>query len=128
MFPLDGFDVIEVWNGLWTSDLPWNADNEAAVAEWGRSLAAGIHTGGWRPAMGNSDTHLRGQVAVPHTVVLAEELSAVRLLTDRGRVHQAELPGVVSWETTAEESAYVRVEVRHADGHMAALTNPIVLA
>ncbi|UQU68581.1 CehA/McbA family metallohydrolase [Couchioplanes caeruleus] len=186
MFPLNGFDVIEVWNGLWTSALPWNADNEAAVAEWGRSLAAGVHAGDWRPAVGNSDTHLRGQVAVPHTVVLAEELSVeavlagiragrswvagspgiqlsftvtagdrtgdigatvrtdgraalarvavegvpagtVRFLTDRGRVHQAELPGGAGWETTAEESAYVRVEVRHPNGHMAALTNPIIL-
>jgi hypothetical protein len=26
--------VVEVWNGRWTSDRPWNADNEAAVAEW----------------------------------------------------------------------------------------------
>ena len=39
MYPYHGFDVIEVWNGLWTSDRPWNADNEAALAEWGRSLA-----------------------------------------------------------------------------------------
>jgi len=40
MYPYRGFDVVEVWNGLWTSDLPWNADNEAALAEWNRSLAA----------------------------------------------------------------------------------------
>jgi hypothetical protein len=39
MFPFRGFDVVEVWNGLWTSDRPWNADNEATLAEWGRSLA-----------------------------------------------------------------------------------------
>jgi hypothetical protein len=31
-----GFDAVEVWNGLWTSDRPWNAGNEAALAEWGR--------------------------------------------------------------------------------------------
>lgn len=49
MFPFRGFDVVEVWNGLWTSDRPWNADNEAALAEWGRSLAADIQTGSWRP-------------------------------------------------------------------------------
>ena len=40
MYPFEGFDAVEVWNGLWSSDLPWNADNNAAVAEWGRSLAA----------------------------------------------------------------------------------------
>jgi predicted metal-dependent phosphoesterase TrpH len=50
MYPYQGFDAVEVWNGLWTSDRPWNADNEAALAEWGRSLAAEIHRGRWRPA------------------------------------------------------------------------------
>jgi predicted metal-dependent phosphoesterase TrpH len=50
MYPYQRFDAVEVWNGLWTSDRPWNADNEAALAEWGRSLAAEIHRGRWRPA------------------------------------------------------------------------------
>ncbi|HTI25686.1 MAG TPA: CehA/McbA family metallohydrolase [Kutzneria sp.] len=191
MFPFRGFDVVEVWNGLWTSDRPWNADNEAALAEWGRSLAADIRTGSWRPAMGNSDTHLAGQIGIPHTVVFAEELSTEAVLagiragrswiaesadvdvsftahadgrvavvgerlathgrpvevhaavrgvpvgtvsfhTDRGKVHRASLsddgPGVVQWETTAEQSAFVRIEVRHPNGHVAALTNPIILS
>jgi predicted metal-dependent phosphoesterase TrpH len=189
-YPYRGFDVVEVWNGLWASDLPWNADNEAALAEWGRALAAGVHRGRWRPAMGNSDTHLKGQIATPHTVVLADELSADAVLagigagrswiaesaavelsvevsaggrvagigerlptsgrpatirigiggvpsgtvtvhTDRGRVHRESLPGdgsgVVEWGTNAEESAFVRVEVRHPGGRMAALSNPIIL-
>ncbi|NYI03648.1 CehA/McbA family metallohydrolase [Allostreptomyces psammosilenae] len=191
MYPYRGFDVVEVWNGRWTSDLPWNADNEAALAEWGRALAADVHRGRWRPAMGNSDTHLEGQIAVPHTVVLAEELSTAAVLaglragrswiagsaavelsftvaaggrsagigerlvtgddpavvrvevsgvpsgtvslhTERGRAHQASLPGTgsgtVEWHTSAEESGFVRVEVRHPDGHMAALGNPVVLS
>ncbi|MFE7129191.1 CehA/McbA family metallohydrolase [Streptomyces sp. NPDC057617] len=190
MFPFRGFDVVEVWNGLWTSDRAWNADNEAALAEWGRSLAADIHTGSWRPAMGNSDTHLEGQIGIPHTVVFAEELSTEAILagiragrswiaesadvdvsftanadgraagvgeqltthgahvevqaavrgvpvgtvsfhTDRGKVHRASLPGdgtgVVQWNTRAEDSAFVRIEVRHPNGHVAALTNPIIL-
>ncbi|MEW2527103.1 CehA/McbA family metallohydrolase [Streptomyces sp. NPDC047071] len=190
MFPFRGFDVVEVWNGLWTSDRPWNADNEAALAEWGRSLAADIRTGSWRPAMGNSDTHVEGQIGIPHTVVFAEELSTDAILagiragrswiaesadvdvslgahahgrvagvgeelathggqvevqvavrgvpvgtvsfhTDRGKVHRVPLPGegadAVQWATTAEDSAFVRVEVRHPDGHVAALTNPIIL-
>ncbi|MGW2399638.1 CehA/McbA family metallohydrolase [Kitasatospora sp. NPDC001664] len=189
MFPFLGFDVVEVWNGPWASDRPWNADNEAALAEWGRSLAADLRTGSWRPAMGNSDTHLEGQIGIPHTVVFAEELSTEAVLagiravrswiaesadvdvsftaraagrvagvgerlathggpvevhatvrgvagtvsfhTDRGKVHRAPLPddgaGAVQWDTTAEQSAFVRIEVRHPNGHVAALTNPIIL-
>lgn len=190
MYPFQGFDVVEVWNGLWTSDLPWNADNEAALAEWGRSLAADIHQGRWRPAMGNSDTHLEGQIGIPHTVVLAEDLSADAILagihagrswiaesaavelsvtasagdhsagigerlkagdeqfvvrvdvrgvpsgtvsfhTEKGKVHRESLSGTgsgtVEWHTSAEESAFVRIEVRHTEGHMAALSNPIIL-
>jgi hypothetical protein len=191
MYPFQGFDVVEVWNGLWRSDRPWNADNEAALAEWGRVLAADCDGGRWRPAMGNSDTHLAGQIGLPHTVVLADELSSEAILaalragrswiaesaavdlsleasagarragigellttcevpavvrvdvrgvpsgtvsfhTDRGTVHGESLPGdgssVVEWRTSAAESAFVRVEVRHTDGHMAALTNPVILA
>ncbi|SBT40381.1 CehA/McbA family metallohydrolase [Micromonospora auratinigra] len=190
MYPYQGFDVVEVWNGQWASDLPWNADNEAALAEWGRGLAADLHTGRWRPAMGNSDAHLAGQLGVPHTVVRADELSvaalldgiragrswiagsaavdltvtatagaataqigdrldtaggpaevyvavrgvpsgAVSLHTDRGTAHRETLSpdgsGEVRWRTTAAEVDFVRVEVRHPSGQMAALTNPIVL-
>ncbi len=190
MYPYRGFDVVEVWNGQWTSDLPWNADNEAALAEWGRSLAADIQGERWRPALGNSDTHLEDQIGIPQTVVLAEELStgavldgiragrswiaesaavelslraaagdrsagigerletrgeptvilaevrgvpsgAVSFHTDRGAVHRASLPscgaGAVEWRTSAEESQFVRTEVRHREGRMAALSNPILL-
>lgn len=79
-YPVEDFDVVEVWNGLWASDLPWNADNGAALAQWGRGLAAGVRAGAWRPAMGNSDTHLAGQIGIPQTVVFAEELSAAAVL------------------------------------------------
>jgi hypothetical protein len=190
MYPFQGFDAVEVWNGLWSSDLPWNADNEAAVAEWGRGLAAEIHHGRWRPAIGNSDAHLRGQIGIPQTVVLAEELgtgavlasiraghtwiaesAAVRLSftvcagdrsvgigeqldtggapvvaqvevtgvpsgtvdfhTDRGRVHRDVLPhegaGRIEWRTSVKETMFIRVEVRHPTGHMAAMTNPIIM-
>lgn len=190
MYPFQGFDAVEVWNGLWSSDLPWNADNEAALAEWGRSLTADIRDGRWRPAMGNSDTHLGNQIGVPHTVVFADELSTDAVLagiqagrtwiaesatielllsvsagersagigerletcsepavvraevrgvaagvvsfhTDRGKVYRESLPsagaGAVEWRTNAAESAFVRVEVRHPGGHMAALTNPVIL-
>ncbi|MFJ8441365.1 CehA/McbA family metallohydrolase [Kitasatospora griseola] len=53
MFPLEAFDAVEVWNGAWASDRPWNADNAAAHAEWGRRLAAGVRSGQWQPALGN---------------------------------------------------------------------------
>ncbi len=191
MYRYRGFDAVEVWNGQWASDLPWNADNEAALAEWGRSLGGGVQDGRWRPALGNSDVHLEDQIGIPHTVVLAQELSTVAILdgiragrswiaesaavelsltataadraagigerldtrgepamlqaevhgvpsaavsfhTDRGAVHRASLPdggsGTVEWHTTAADSQFVRVEVRHPGGRMAALSNPVLLA
>ena len=191
MYPFDGFDAVEVWNGPWSADRPWSADNEAALAEWGRGLAAGVHGGAWRPAIGNSDTHLAGQMGVPQTVVRAGELSApailaglragrswiadseavelsvvasalgrtagigerlatggspvvvrvaasgvpsgvVSLHTERGVVHRALLPstgsGVVEWSLGAGEAGFVRVELRHPAGPMAALANPVLLA
>lgn len=191
MYPYRGFDAVEVWNGLWESHQPWNADNEVALAEWGRRLAAGIHYGNWLPAVGNSDTHLAGQIGTPHTVVYAEQLSTdavlagiaagrswiaessaitlsltvsagehqvgigqrlptdgkpalvrvdvrgvpagtVSIHTDQGKVHHETLPSngsnTIEWRTSAAESTFLRVEVRHPTGHMAALTNPIILA
>ncbi|SNY62953.1 CehA/McbA family metallohydrolase [Paractinoplanes atraurantiacus] len=175
---LDGFDAVEVWNGRWSSDLPWNADNEAALARWAADLAHGR----WRPAIGNSDVHLKDQIGTPHSVVRAEQLSTDAVLaglreghcwiaesaavelsftitagdcraevgdrletggrtvlvsaevrgvpdaevtfhTDRGRTS-----GGARWSTSAAESAFVRVEVRHPGGRMAALTNPIFLS
>jgi hypothetical protein len=47
-------DAVEVWNGLWASERPRNADNEAALTEWDRGLAADIHCGRWRPATGTA--------------------------------------------------------------------------
>ncbi|MCU7725798.1 CehA/McbA family metallohydrolase [Actinoplanes sp. KI2] len=188
MYPFRHFDVVEVWNGAWRSDVPWQADNEAALAEWGRGLAADLRAGAWRPAIGNSDVHLEGQIGTPQTVVRAAGLEVSALLaglraghswiaasasvdlsftvragdqvagigerlraaaagarvdvsgvpdgvvgfhTERGRAHVARLPGdgagTVEWSTTAAESGFIRIEVRHPSGGMAALTNPIIL-
>lgn len=80
-YPLDGFDLVEVWNGPWTSDRPWQADNEAALADWSASLVHDVRAGRWRPAIGNSDTHLAGQLGIPHTIVHAEALTVDALLT-----------------------------------------------
>ncbi|GAA0932656.1 CehA/McbA family metallohydrolase [Pseudonocardia zijingensis] len=187
-YPFALFDAVEVWNGRWTSDLLWQADNETALAEWGRGLAAGVATGRWLPAVGNSDAHLRGQLGTPQTVVFAEALTPAAVLaglragrswiaasrdveltvnatgggrvagigevlradeavvaatvrgvpsgrvsihTERGLVHSATLPpggaGDVSWATCADEAGFVRLVVRHHDGSMAALTNPVRL-
>jgi hypothetical protein len=114
MFPFRGFDVVEVWNGLWTSHRPWNADNEAALAEWGRSLAAVIHTGSWRPAMGNSDTHLEGQIGIPHTVVFAEELST-----------EAVLAGIHAGRSWIAESAEVDVSSTPIEGRFTGRLSPV---
>ena len=190
MYPYQGFDAVEVWNGPWTSDVPWQANNEAALAEWARSLAADIHQARWRPAIGNSDVHLAGQLGTPHTVVAADELTASSILagiragrcwiaesaavqmtftvtaadrhaaigehlttngapalaraqvsgvpdgtvsfhTEKGVAHRSQLPATgsadVRWLTNSAESGFVRVEIRHPDGRMAALSNPIIL-
>jgi predicted metal-dependent phosphoesterase TrpH len=110
-YPLRGLDAVEVWNGLWASDRPWNADNEAAYADWGRSLVEDVPGGSWRPAIGNSDAHLPDQLGRPHTVVLADDLpspailAAVRAghswIADSARIE-------VSFSVTADES---RVEI-----------------
>ncbi|WOX10572.1 CehA/McbA family metallohydrolase [Streptomyces sp. N50] len=191
MYPYQGFDVVEVWNGQWSSDVPWQSDNEAALAEWGRSLTAEIRQGHWRPAIGNSDAHLEGQIGSPHTVVLADELSVeailagiraghswiaasnaiqlsftvsaggrsagigerlkigdepavvrvdvravpggtVSLHTEKGQVYGESVPATgsstVEWHISARESTFVRTEIRDVNGHMAALSNPIILA
>ncbi|GHJ38771.1 hypothetical protein Sm713_43800 [Streptomyces sp. TS71-3] len=79
-YPYEGFDAVEVWNGAWDSEVPWQADNEAALAEWGRALARDVRRGRWRPAIGDSDAHLEGQLGTPHTVVPADELSTGAIL------------------------------------------------
>lgn len=58
----------------------------------------------------------------------------------KGVAHRAELPtslstsrsnsgsGEVTWETSALDAGFVRVEVRHPEGSMAALSNPIIVS
>lgn len=57
--------------------------------------------------------------------------ATVSFHTDRGRSHYEALShegsGSIEWSTTMRESMFVRIEVRHPDGRMAALTNPILL-
>ncbi|MGW1190841.1 hypothetical protein [Streptomyces sp. NPDC002559] len=80
--------------------------------------------------VGEQLTTYGGQVEV-HAAVRGVPVGTVSFHTDRGKVHRSSLPGdgagVVQWDTTAEESMFVRIEVRHPDGDVAALTNPIIL-
>jgi predicted metal-dependent phosphoesterase TrpH len=119
LYPFDAFDLVEVWNGLWRSDRPWNADNEAALAEWSRGLAAGVHGGRWQPAIGNSDAHLAGQLGRPHTVVLAEELSTTAVLAGlrAGRSWLADSTTVeLSFQVMASDRSAGIGESLHAGG------------
>ncbi len=68
-FGFEQIDVIEVWNG------PWTTDDEAAVHSWDAQLA-GPSGHRWRPAMGNSDAHAESDVVgLAQTVLFAESLS-----------------------------------------------------
>lgn len=78
--PFALFDAVEVWNGPWSSDRSWQADNAAALAEWSRGLAAGVAGGRWQPAVGNSDAHLAGQLGTPQTIVRADTCTPRDLL------------------------------------------------
>jgi hypothetical protein len=73
-----------------------------------------------------------GEPAVVRVVVGGVPAGTVSWHTDRGAVYREALPGggpgAVEWRTSAAESAFVRVEVCHPGGQMAALTNPVILA
>jgi hypothetical protein len=72
-----------------------------------------------------------GEQVVVRVKVSGVPSGTVSFHTERGRVYRDVLPregsGKVEWCTNVEESAFVRVEMRHPTGHMAALTNPIIL-
>ncbi|MFD9607600.1 hypothetical protein [Streptomyces sp. NPDC059970] len=80
--------------------------------------------------VGEQLTTYGGQVKV-QAAVRGVPVGTVSFHTDRGKVHRASLPGdgagVVQWNTTAKESMFVRIEVRHPNRDVAALTNPIIL-
>ena len=64
-------DMVEVWNG------PWTTDDQQTVDHWDGLLRSGT----WIPAIGDSDAHNPDQiVALPHTVVLANSLAKDDLL------------------------------------------------
>ena len=68
-------------------------------------------------------------------VVRAEEdgvpSGKVSFHTEKGKAYRESLPdrpGIVEWHSSAEDSAFIRIEVRDLKGRMAALSNPILLA
>jgi hypothetical protein len=65
-------DLVEVWNG------PWTTDDQQTLDHWDGLLRSGR----WIPAIGDSDAHNPDQiVALPHTVVFADSLRRQELLT-----------------------------------------------
>ena len=92
-FGFEEIDVIEVWNG------PWTSDDEAAVHSWDAQLA-GPPGHRWRPAMGNSDAHADPDViGLAQTVVFAGSLS-----------RDAVLAGIRAGRSWIAESAAVAVD------------------
>ncbi|HEY2297709.1 MAG TPA: CehA/McbA family metallohydrolase [Jatrophihabitans sp.] len=125
------------------------AAGRSYLAESSTVQLAVTASGGGRSA-GIAD-RLAVSPSTPVTVsvdVSAVPSGVVRVITDEGQLHMEQLPssgqGTVTWLTTPQQSAYVRVEVRHPlpDGSpgngnavtatpplgpMAALSNPIWL-
>jgi len=73
-----------------------------------------------------------GQPVVLQASVRGVPAGLITLHNHQGVLRRAALspdrPTEVEWRTAAQESAFVRLEVRHPDGQMAALTNPIILS
>lgn len=101
-FGYEHADALEVWNGTWTPD------DEMAVAAWDAMLATAARSGGrWLPAMGNSDAHREPQVVgLPHTVVLADDLS-----------HDALLAGLRAGHSWIAESRAIDLTFTATDAH-----------
>lgn len=148
-------DLVEVWNG------PWTTDDQQTLDHWDGLLRSGT----WLPAIGDSDAHNPDQiVALPHTVVLSDSLrrkdllavgtgtpvtaqvtvggvpgTTVSIMDQLGVEQSATVPAsgqaTVSWTTYPRYSSWLRVEVRRPSGGinttvpnaMVALTNPIFL-
>lgn len=75
--------------------------------------------------------HLTRPAEEPLDVVL--QVSGVpggtaSLITDQSVAYECSLDGAVLWKTSTARASYVRAEVRHPDGRMAALTNPVRLS
>ncbi len=75
-----------------------------------------VNIGSWRPAIGNSDTHLAAQLGTPQTVVMADDLTAPSILSGlrAGRSWIAESASVdlsfnvVAGQSTAGIGEYIQ--------------------
>lgn len=95
-------------------------------------LMATAETAGGRSATFGERLVSRAEPVRLEVAVLGVPAGIVTLHTDAGPVHRESLShsgsGMLHRTITATESAFVQVEVRHPDGRMAALSNPIFLA
>jgi hypothetical protein len=86
------------------------------------SVTAGAHTAGIGETLRTS-----GGPAVVRVAVAGVPEGTVTFHTEEGKAHRepmADRP--IEWHA-GPDSSFVRVEVRHPDGRMAALTNPVIL-
>lgn len=103
----------------------------------GTELSLTAEAAGERAEIGET-LATRGQPVCVRVEVSGVPSGVVSIHTERGEALRRTLSssdgdgddgsGAVEWSTSAAESAFIRVEVRHPDGLMAALTNPIILA
>jgi hypothetical protein len=95
---------------------------ESSAVSLSFEAATGSRTGGIGERLG-------AEPGDPVTVSVRTEgvpAGVIRLFTDEGQVFEGPV-GTATWRTTPRVSPYVRAEVRHPDGSMAAFTNPIFL-
>jgi hypothetical protein len=99
---------------------------ESAAVDLSFEISAGGSTAGIGDRLETD-----GRPATVRVDVRGVPSGTVSFHTERGKAHREPLPseesGMVECGTRAEESVFVRVEVRHPEGRMAALSNPIIL-
>jgi hypothetical protein len=93
-------------------------------------LAFDLVAGGRRAGIGE-ELNTDGASVVARMRVDGVPAGTVTFHTEKGVTHRADLLATgaedVEWRTSAAEAGFVRIEVRHPDGRMAALSNPITL-
>lgn len=95
---------------------------ESAAISLTFTASAGTRTAGVGERLGAAD----GDEVTVSFDVRGVPAGVVRFFTDEGQVLEQPV-GPVTWKTRPRVSPYVRAEVRHPDGSMAAFTNPIFL-
>ncbi len=106
----------------------WIAESKAIDLSFTATSERGAHAGIGERLRAGRDAERTAAVAVRLKVTGVTGGTAV-FITDQGPLFTTPVPadGRVEWHTSPARSAYVRAEVRHPSGAMAALTNPIWL-